>query len=94
MFICLSLPGGVLIYWGTSSLIGIAQQWVVMRRTKAEIAEKPVLYKNKPVSGQTPQQFAAKGQKEEEEEDDDEWEYYDDDDEYEDDYEDDEGERK
>ncbi len=95
VFICLSLPGGVLIYWGTSSLIGIAQQWVVMRRTKAEIAEKPVLYKNKPVSGQTPQQFAAKGQKEEEE-DDDEWEYYDDDDEYEDDddYEDDEGERK
>ena len=96
LFICLSLPGGVLIYWGTSSLIGIAQQWIVMRRTKAEIAEKPVLYKNKPVPGQAPKQIAGKAQKEEEEyEDDDEYEYYDDDDEYEDDdYEDEEDGRK
>ena len=50
-FICLSLPGGVLLYWGTSSLIGIAQQVFVVRRAKKEAEEKPVLYRNKPLSG-------------------------------------------
>ena len=48
-FICLSLPGGVLIYWGTSSLAGIAQQWLVVRKVKHEMEIKPVLHRNKPV---------------------------------------------
>lgn len=48
-FICLSLPGGVLIYWGTSSLAGIAQQWLVVRKVKQESEIKPVLHRNKPV---------------------------------------------
>lgn len=47
-FICLSLPGGVLIYWGTSSLAGIAQQWLVVRKAKQEAEVKPVLHRNKP----------------------------------------------
>jgi YidC/Oxa1 family membrane protein insertase len=47
-FICLSLPGGVLLYWGVSSLIGVAQQWWVQRTVKVQLQEKPVLYKNKP----------------------------------------------
>ncbi|MDR1884927.1 MAG: YidC/Oxa1 family membrane protein insertase [Synergistaceae bacterium] len=82
-FFCLSLPGGVLVYWGTSSLIGIAQQWFVMKRTKAVAAVKPTLYKNKPVPGGTKNQVM-----EEEAADEDE---YEDDDEYEDeDYDDDE----
>lgn len=48
-FICLSLPGGVLLYWGVSSLIGVAQQWYVKRKTEVEMQEKPVLLKDKPV---------------------------------------------
>lgn len=48
MFICLSLPGGVLLYWGVSSLIGVVQQVWVQRRTSVEISQKPVLYKDKP----------------------------------------------
>lgn len=51
-FICLSMPGGVMLYWGLSSLIGIAQQYFVMKKTKAEMAIKPTLHKNKPVSAQ------------------------------------------
>ena len=47
-FICLSLPGGVLLYWGVSSLIGVAQQWWVQRTVKVQLQEKTVLYKNKP----------------------------------------------
>ncbi len=47
-FICLSLPGGVLLYWGVSSLIGVAQQWYVKRKTEVEMQEKPVLLKDKP----------------------------------------------
>jgi YidC/Oxa1 family membrane protein insertase len=69
-FICLSMPGGVMLYWGLSSLIGVVQQYFVMKHTKEEMANKPTLHRNKPV-------------KQGEEEEDDE-EYEDDDDEYED----------
>ena len=62
-FICLSMPGGVMLYWGLSSLIGVVQQYFVMKKTKHELAVKPVLHKNKP---------AAAAQNEEEDEDDDE----------------------
>jgi YidC/Oxa1 family membrane protein insertase len=55
-FICLSLQAGVLLYWGTSSLIGVAQQWWVMRKTKMEMAEKPQLYKDKPAGTQANKQ--------------------------------------
>ncbi|MDO9509483.1 MAG: YidC/Oxa1 family membrane protein insertase, partial [Thermovirgaceae bacterium] len=50
-FICLSLPGGVLLYWGVSSLIGVVQQWNVKRKTEVEMQmqEKPVLLKEKPL---------------------------------------------
>ncbi|EHM10217.1 membrane protein insertase, YidC/Oxa1 family [Thermanaerovibrio velox DSM 12556] len=47
-FICLSLPGGVMIYWGASSLISVAQQKWVLMRTEEEMKVKPVLHKNKP----------------------------------------------
>lgn len=101
-FICLSLPGGVLIYWGTSSLIGILQQWIVMRRAKEEAAVKPALYKNKPTSGQEkpvsyPNRSASGKDAEEDDEyedDDDEYEYYDDDEEDDYEYEDEEEEAK
>lgn len=46
-FICLSLPGGVMLYWGVSSFIGVAQQWWVVRKVSTE--EKPTLYKDKPI---------------------------------------------
>lgn len=49
-FICLSLPGGVLLYWGVSSLVGVAQQWYAKHKTEVEMQEKPVLYKDKPGS--------------------------------------------
>ena len=68
-FICLSMPGGVMLYWGLSSLIGVVQQYFVMTKTKHELEVKPTLHKNKPTSAT--------------EEDDDEYEddYEDDDDE-------------
>jgi len=47
-FICLSLPGGVLLYWGVSSLVGVVQQWRIKHKTEVEMQEKPVLYKEKP----------------------------------------------
>ncbi len=47
-FICLSLQGGVLLYWGASSLIGVAQQWWVMHKTKVEMQEKPAIFTDKP----------------------------------------------
>ncbi|HRV99721.1 MAG TPA: YidC/Oxa1 family membrane protein insertase, partial [Aminobacteriaceae bacterium] len=47
-FICLSLPGGVLLYWGVSSLLGVVQQLSMSRKTKAEMQQKPVLFKDKP----------------------------------------------
>lgn len=73
-FICLSMPGGVMLYWGLSSLIGVAQQYWVIKKTKEELSVKPVLHRNKPVAG------AAQAVPE-----DDDDEYEDDDDEYEDD---------
>ncbi len=48
VFICLSLPGGVLLYWGASSLIGVVQQWRIKRKTAVEMEEKPVLHQEKP----------------------------------------------
>lgn len=47
-FICLSLPGGVLLYWGVSSLLGVVHQIFVSKRAKKEMDEKPVLFKDKP----------------------------------------------
>lgn len=47
-FICFSLPGGVLLYWGVSSLMGIIHQVRVKRKTDEEMKVKPVLYKEKP----------------------------------------------
>jgi len=71
-FICLSMPGGVMIYWGLSTLFGVIQQYFVVKNTKLEMAVKPALHKNKPV---------VIDEEEEEYEDDDEYEYVDDDDE-------------
>ena len=48
-FICLSLPGGVLLYWGVSSLLAAVQQMYTSKRTKKEMNEKPALYKDKPM---------------------------------------------
>ena len=47
-FICFGLPGGVLLYWGVSSLMGIIHQMRVSRKTSEEMKTKPVLYKEKP----------------------------------------------
>ncbi|MDY9921512.1 MAG: YidC/Oxa1 family membrane protein insertase [Synergistota bacterium] len=49
-FICLSMPGGVMLYWGLSSLMGVVQQYFVMSKTKQELQVKPALHKNKPSS--------------------------------------------
>ena len=49
-FICLSLPGGVLLYWGVSSLMGVVHQLRVVRKTNLEMQEKPVLLKEKPTN--------------------------------------------
>lgn len=46
-FICLSLPGGVMLYWGASSFIGVGQQWWVLHKTAQE--GKPTLYKENPM---------------------------------------------
>lgn len=50
-FICLSMPGGVMLYWGLSSLIGVAQQYWVVQRAKEDMLIKPALHKNKPIPG-------------------------------------------
>ncbi len=47
-FICLSLPGGVLLYWGVSSLLGVVHQLRVIRKTNQEMQEKPALFQEKP----------------------------------------------
>jgi len=47
-YICLSLPGGVLLYWGVSSLLGVTHQIFVTRRTSKEMQEKPLLMQEKP----------------------------------------------
>jgi YidC/Oxa1 family membrane protein insertase len=98
-FMCLPLPGGVIVYWGTSSMIGIIQQLVVSKRTKKELEKKPVLYKNKPIDGKgeiltVPEDDEDDGDEYEDEDDEgeeDEYEY-EDDDEYEDEEEDEENE--
>ncbi|MDY3869177.1 MAG: YidC/Oxa1 family membrane protein insertase [Pyramidobacter sp.] len=48
-FICLSMPGGVMLYWGFSSFLACAQQWWTVRKVNNE--EKPVLLKEKPRAG-------------------------------------------
>jgi YidC/Oxa1 family membrane protein insertase len=87
-FMCLGLPGGVVVYWGTSSLIGILQQWAIAKRTKQELEKKPVLYKNKPIDGKgeiLPARKDGDGGDDEEYEDEEyEDEYEDEDEEYED----------
>jgi YidC/Oxa1 family membrane protein insertase len=88
-FFCLTLPGGVLVYWGTSSLIGILQQWFVMRKAKELMAVKPVLHKNKPLPGKQAQGAATLDADDEDDEDDEDYEDEYDDDEYEDDEEED-----
>lgn len=45
-FICLSMPGGVMLYWGFSSFLAVAQQWWTVKKVEKE--EKPVLLKEKP----------------------------------------------
>lgn len=47
-FICFSLPGGVLLYWGVSSLLGVVHQLRVIRKTNQEMQEKPALFQEKP----------------------------------------------
>ena len=47
-FICFGLPGGVLLYWGVSSLMGIVHQMRVSKKTSEEMSVKPTLYKEKP----------------------------------------------
>ena len=47
-FICFGLPGGVLLYWGVSSLMGIIHQVRVKKKTNEEMKVKPILYKEKP----------------------------------------------
>jgi YidC/Oxa1 family membrane protein insertase len=44
------MPGGVMLYWGLSSLMGVVQQYFVMSKTKQELQVKPALHKNKPTS--------------------------------------------
>lgn len=67
-FICLSMPGGVMLYWGLSSLMGVVQQYFVMTKTKQELEVKPSLHKNKPSS------VIVDDEDEDEYEDDDEYE--------------------
>jgi YidC/Oxa1 family membrane protein insertase len=86
-FMCLGLPGGVAVYWGTSSLIGIVQQWVISKRTKIELDKKPVLYKNKPIDGKGEILAVNDSEEDEGDEEYEDDEYEDDDEEYE--YEDD-----
>ena len=47
-FICFGLPGGVLLYWGVSSLMGIIHQLRVTKKTSEEMKNKPALFKEKP----------------------------------------------
>jgi YidC/Oxa1 family membrane protein insertase len=93
-FMCLGLPGGVVVYWGTSSLIGIVQQLFVSKKAKTQLAKKPILYKNKPEDGKGEILTLESDEQEEQEKKDEEEEYEDEEeyeeDEYEDEYEDDE----
>jgi YidC/Oxa1 family membrane protein insertase len=47
-FVCLNIQGGVLLYWGVSSLMGVVHQLRVVKKTSMEMQEKPVLLKEKP----------------------------------------------
>jgi YidC/Oxa1 family membrane protein insertase len=47
-WICFGIQGGVLLYWGVSSLLGVGHQLNVMRKTSLEMQEKPVLLQEKP----------------------------------------------
>jgi YidC/Oxa1 family membrane protein insertase len=47
-YVCLGIPGGVLLYWGVSSLLGVVHQLRVMHKTNLEMQEKPVLLQEKP----------------------------------------------
>jgi YidC/Oxa1 family membrane protein insertase len=87
-FMCLGLPGGVVVYWGTSSFIGIVQQWVISKRTKIELEKKPILYKNKPIDGKG-EVLTISDDSEYEDDDEDE---YEDDDEEDEEYEEDDDE--
>jgi YidC/Oxa1 family membrane protein insertase len=80
-FMCLGLPGGVVVYWGASSLIGIVQQWFTTKKTKIELAKKPTLFKNKPVDGKGEVLSVAERAVKEDEEEYEEYEEYDDDEE-------------
>jgi YidC/Oxa1 family membrane protein insertase len=93
-FMCLGLPGGVVVYWGASSLIGIAQQWITTKRTKIELAKKPTLFKNKPVDGKGEVLSVTERAAKEEEEEYEEYEEYEEDEyeEYEEDEDDEEDE--
>ncbi len=53
-FICLSMPGGLTLYWMLSSLFAVIQQWYTVRSVAKE--EKPVLFKEKPKEGDTSRQ--------------------------------------
>ena len=57
-----------MLYWGLSSLIGVIQQYFVMKKTTEEMAVKPVLHKTKPVS----QAAAAKDDDDDDDDDDEE----------------------
>jgi YidC/Oxa1 family membrane protein insertase len=47
-WVCLNIPGGVLLYLGVSSLLGVVHQLRVVRKTGLEMREKPLLLKEKP----------------------------------------------
>lgn len=49
-FICLSMPGGVILYWMLSSLFAVLQQLYSIKTVAKE--EKPVLFKDKPREGE------------------------------------------
>lgn len=59
-FICISMPGGLLIYWMLSSLFAVIQQKYTVSKVAKE--EKPVLYAERPRDGETAKkaEFAAK----------------------------------
>ena len=59
-FICISMPGGLLVYWMLSSLFAVIQQKYTVSKVAKE--EKPVLYAERPRDGETAKkaEFAAK----------------------------------
>jgi len=48
-FVCLSLPGGVLVYWLVSSVVGVLQQLYAVRKASS-LEGKPVVYRDRPPS--------------------------------------------